>query len=297
MDYKEVRKEQLNNLIIQYQDLLYIEEQKLIMAAQNSRGQKEAEQEIQRLKGVLRGYQDEMANLESNVNTQKVEEVKDPNIEDRRQSVHNPNINVDVNKNYTSTNGNGLHLNKEKMTTIFEDDFYDNKNKWWLGETENIIVKIEAGCYKMISKNPKGRIIWYDGKRLEIDSKKDFKIETAFALWKNVDNYGFGFVWGESRNQFYDFCLSANGYFTLGMTKDAQNWNEVHAWEYNRIINREQEFNFVQIEKTGNTCKFYVNEVLMLEKALPEMPAKFYEMGFVVYREMEIMVDRLEIYN
>lgn len=264
MDYKEVRIEQLGSLILQYQDLLFIEEQKYLTARPKSRTQRDSEEEIKRLKTIIQQYKNELNTLGGALNT--------------KQILQHEFSGGQIQSNY-----------------IFEDDFYSNQNNWWLGENERIITQMENGCFTMLSKVEDGRIIWYDGGDIQMNPYQSITMEYVICLLQNVDNYGYGFIWGKNRDEFYDFCLSGNGYFTLGITREGK-WNEIHKWQYNTCVAKDPAFNKVKIEAQGEMAKFTINGVEVLEKQLPDLPENYTAMGFVVYKNMKIAVDYLKIY-
>lgn len=180
---------------------------------------------------------------------------------------------------------------------ILDEKFENNANNWQLGKTANTEAKIIEGRdmymlkYKLMDTHD-AFTSWTD---LEIDEKKDFRIEALFYKQSGVKNYGYGILWGGAPNNFYSFLISGTGYFCVGKAVDGK-WNDIstEGWIHCPPVKEgRHKFNKLKIEKKGSTSYFYVNDTMVGKYNV----GKFFgnKIGFNVNKRQKVLVDWIKV--
>jgi hypothetical protein len=184
----------------------------------------------------------------------------------------------------------GMPIGAEaQQQIVFEDDFTDNSNEWYLTDTEECTIAIENGTYVFEHKREEGA--WLSWQAVDIDQQGDFAITVTINKVSGVDNYGYGLVWGlEDVSNYQQFIISGNGYYRHGILANDE-WSEVIEWTPAESINQENATNTLSIRKSENQIQLYIND-----QYVNEAEAKSFfgdKVGFIVYRKMRLEIDYL----
>ncbi|WP_347175043.1 caspase family protein [Polaribacter uvawellassae] len=192
--------------------------------------------------------------------------------------------NVTVNNNVTTTTTTG--------SVIMEDDFSSDKNGWAESSTESAEIELRNGKYYFSHKRDSGG--WTSTQVVDIDTNKDFEIESKFTKISGINNNGFGFVFGrkDGDNQFV-FTITSNGSYSIDQYIDGK-YTALKDWTKSSYINTgDNAVNTLKIKKERGFIKFYVNDrYLTLYTHKPFMGNRF---GYVVYHKQKVAIDDLNI--
>ncbi|GAB4403583.1 MAG: hypothetical protein OHK0053_28420 [Microscillaceae bacterium] len=145
MNHQEARLEQIDSLISQYQQLLFIEEQKLLNADSDKvRGK--LEKQIQYFQEKIRGYLLQ------------------------RQALENPIL-----------PSSGTALLPPGFMLKWVDEFENNQHSWWMGQNQEESVFIQGEVYRMQSF-VSSKACFYT-LPLEVDFNQDFGLETRLSTY------------------------------------------------------------------------------------------------------------------
>ncbi len=183
-----------------------------------------------------------------------------------------------------------LNISAQISTVVFNDEFLNNTNNWYLSNTPEGITKIDNGRYlmegKMLGKAITSTI------PVNFDNIFDFKISTEITKISGIDDNGFGLVWGSADpNNEFEFVISGNGQFKVIEWHNGQS-KDLIPWTFNSGINRwDNSTNRLRIEKRADIIKFYINDYYVARiKALANFGNKI---GFVINETMKISVNYL----
>lgn len=175
---------------------------------------------------------------------------------------------------------------------IFEDDFTSNNNNWAERSDDKSDLSIKNNKYYFEHKRTSGG--WSSTKLIDIDTSKDFEIESKILKISGIRNNGFGFTFGrkDSDNQFV-FTITSNGSYSIDQYKDGK-YTAIKDWtKSSHIKTGNYAYNTLKIKKERGFIKFYVNDrYLTLYTHKPFMGNRF---GFVVYNNQKIAIDDLKI--
>jgi len=173
---------------------------------------------------------------------------------------------------------------------VFQDDFTDNKNTWYEGNTKDYKLKVEYGHYLFESKKQK---TWIMTKSTSIDPNGNFSIETSMRKVSGENNNALGLIWGyQDANNCYMFGVSGDGRFLYGKWENGT-WTDLHAWTTSSFINGKNASNKLAVEKRGSDVFFYVNDQNVYQ-AVFEMPPGA-QIGFAICTEAKAEFDYLYV--
>ena len=175
---------------------------------------------------------------------------------------------------------------------IWEDDFTTNKNNWATSSNEKAILEVKNNRYYFDHVRASGG--WSSTKVIDIDTSKDFEIESKILKISGIKNNGFGFTFGrkDSDNQFV-FSITSNGSYAIDQYKDGK-YTAIKDWTTSTHIKTgNYAYNTLKIKKERGFIKFYVNDrYLTLYTHKPFMGNRF---GFVVYNNQKIAITNLKV--
>lgn len=177
-------------------------------------------------------------------------------------------------------------------SVLYADDFSSNSNNWYIGNTSDMSTDVNNGKYYFEHKrNSSG---WSTTQLIEIDTSKEFEIDTKILKVSGVDNNGFGIVFGrkDSNNQ-YVYTISSNGMYSIDKYVDGK-FTEIKKWTSSSYINQGNgAYNTFKVKKENGYLKFYINDqYLTLIPFSGFMGDRF---GYVIYKNQKIAADDLEI--
>jgi len=191
---------------------------------------------------------------------------------------------LDVKKKVTNTT--------TSSTVIWEDDFTTNKNNWTTNNSDTSELVVKSNKYYIDHKKTKGGFT--STKEINIDTSKDFEIESKFLKISGISNHGYGFVFGrkDDLNKFI-FIINSNGSYTIGQNKDSK-YISLKDWTKSSAIKTgNYAYNTLKIKKERCFIKFYVNNsYLTLYTHKPFMGK---HLGFMVYNNQKIAIDNFKV--
>ncbi len=135
---------------------------------------------------------------------------------------------------------------------IFEDDFSDNSNKWYLDEN----IWIADGEINMHS--PESDYVTFIPMNFS-----DGLIKSDLYWNGGADNYGYGILFRiQDISNYYVFFISANGYCSLQYLYQGQ-YYVIYNWFLSDIVMR-YGYNAVEIELADNYIAVYLNDEFLI---------------------------------
>ena len=149
---------------------------------------------------------------------------------------------------------------------MYYNDFEEQDSLWSTGKDDNSEFILLDGKYTMKGFND--TLNYSSFIKLNMNTSKDFTV-TAAAAHEGVasgDPFGIIFCGDETRDAFYVFYITSNGYYSIGTSiKDA--WNVLADWTAASSIRQDASMNTLSIEKREGLLRFLING--RLEKVLP----------------------------
>lgn len=197
-------------------------------------------------------------------------------------------------KQSNSSNNNTDFTNNDKnykTKTVLFDSFYSNTNKWAISNNENAVLEINNGKYFFEYKGQKG---WTSTKTLNLNQKKDFKIEASIQKIEGIRNNGFGIIFGrEDGGNQYQFLITSSGNFAIDKYENNK-LQSLQDWKITPAIKKENfSTNIIKLEKTGNDYVFFINNTEVYRAYNLNFFGKKY--GFAVFQPQKIAIDYLNI--
>ena len=179
----------------------------------------------------------------------------------------------------------------EKLETIFEDDFVDNRYNWnEHPENEDGVLKIQNGKYVFHNRSKKGYYNW-TLRKIEIDQTEDFEIESTIKKVGGKDDDGYDIIWGSDGTNHYIFRLMGDGLYTYSKWVEGK-WTNVIKKE-SKYINKYNSTNKLKLSKSGNKLTFYINDQFVDETNFERFLGD--RVGFALGSGVEVEIDNLVI--
>ncbi|GAB4417310.1 MAG: hypothetical protein OHK0039_27500 [Bacteroidia bacterium] len=175
-------------------------------------------------------------------------------------------------------------------TTVFADNFDDNRNNWWTGRDEADESVVSNGYLEWMRLSAQGKTSFWTTP--ELVSSRDFEIETRMRILSSEENYLCGLIWGRSPEQTSDFVLgfSADGDYRI-CKRDNDAWSYYTEWEKQHV--NPTGYNKLTVRKVGNWYYFFVNEQFVHQQRFE--PFFGPRVGFVIHARAKVSIDYLQI--
>jgi eukaryotic-like serine/threonine-protein kinase len=149
---------------------------------------------------------------------------------------------------------------------IYYNDFDGQDSVWNTGKDENSEFILLDGKYTMKGFNDS--LSYSSFFKLNMDTDKDFTVATTAAHGGEGtgDPFGIIFCGDETRDAFFVFYITSNGYYSIG-TSIRNEWNALTDWTAAEGIRQDSEMNIFSIEKRAGLLRFLVNG--RVERVLP----------------------------
>lgn len=189
-----------------------------------------------------------------------------------------------------STVINPIVTNKT-LTTPLHDSFNTNTNNWNLDNASDYSAAMTGGQL-ILHRKKKGGI--FISKAIDINSNKDFIIETAISQKNNDDAGMYGITFGRqnSSNEF-SFLLASNGSYKFRKFKNDVHEEMIPLSYTSAIKTGINQVNKIKIVKSGQLLRFYINDTYVNES--PFQPFFGNKFGYTIYYDKQIAVDYLDI--
>jgi len=180
----------------------------------------------------------------------------------------------------------------DKRLVLFNEDFVDNKNNWFLGIKENVWfqnLQDSTLFFQSFEDVPKE-----DYKEVHIDQSKDFEIELKIRLDKGIQNKFNGLQWGKqaSEGKQFDFFFNGQGQYTID--KFTGIFTDFVPVTSSKIINN-YTYNTLTVRKVGAKYYFFLNKSLV--HIMPFEPLFGNGIGFQVAERSSVQIDYLMVWQ
>lgn len=187
---------------------------------------------------------------------------------------------------------NNTLVAKNKILKLpLKESFSSNTNSWNPDNVDNYSSNVSGGKLNIHRKKEGGIFI---SKDVDIDTSKDFVIETSISRQKSGASGLYGFTFGRknSSNEF-TFLISTNGSYMFRKF-DNDKYHKIIPFTTNTAVKTGiGESNKIKISKHGNILRFYINGQYLNETNFE--PFFGTKLGFTVYYEQKISVDYLNV--
>ena len=182
-------------------------------------------------------------------------------------------------------------VSNKSLQLPLNDSFSSNKNSWSDENLDNYSVGVSGGKLNVHRKKEGGIFI---SKSIDINTSKDFVIETSIAREKSGASGLYGLTFGRknSSNEF-TFLISTNGSYMFRKF-DNDVYKKIIPFTSNAAVKTGiGQANKIKIVKSGSLLRFYINGKYMNEATFE--PFFGDKIGYTAYHEQKISVDYLNV--
>lgn len=175
----------------------------------------------------------------------------------------------------------------------FFDGFDSNKYNWPVASDAKHALSVSGGSYNFNHKRDKEG--WETHNAVDINTRKDFKIETLLISKSGTEGSGYGLILGKNDDgDFYSFNITRNGYFRIAKSKDGK-FTDLIAWKKSDAISPSGKggYNILRIEKRGNKVDYLINKKIVATLDFEEFFGN--QIGFVVYARQDLKINYISI--
>jgi len=184
-----------------------------------------------------------------------------------------------------------IFTNSNAHSQILTEQFDYNVRQWPIEDNEYIKTYIEDGIY--VFEHKKDEAGWFIFYPVKIDTSRDYTIETILMHIDGRNDYGYGLVWDMVDDYtYYAFDITDNGYYRISKNIH-DNWTNLTEWTFCDKIYTENASNTLLIRKHGDEYYFVINNNIIDMHTLPFLGGS--NVGFMVYRNQKIGIDKLDI--
>lgn len=173
------------------------------------------------------------------------------------------------------------------------EEFKNNDNNWFTGESGTKKAKIEGGYYYIenLDKEYNNNFL----REWRVDGNEDFTIEVKMKQLAGPTDYGHGVLYGYYTWDDYARVLIAGTGHISARKRVKEETTKVLGWQKDEEGNIKglNEWNTLKIVKTSKGTKLYVNNAF--QKEIPNMEYVGYKLGFILYPEQRVMVDWIKV--
>lgn len=186
-------------------------------------------------------------------------------------------------------------IDTENKLTVFEENFNDNKNNWYVGDKSKFSATIESGKYHLTSKSKNPQYFLNSN---IVDMSRDFTIKTSVA---NIDggiknSYCITWGYGENKNHYYALRINCTlGTYELYVKQGQILTKQIESSNSNAIKKGNNEQNIIKINKISNRYYISINDVLV--KKIPSRKIDCAQAGFILHYPHSINIDYFYIQN
>ncbi len=183
------------------------------------------------------------------------------------------------------------YSSRDKETIVF-DDFLNNNNSWWQGDSPEAYGNIEGGNYIL---EWKGQIpIWYSYKNFNFDISRDFEVETSIKQVSGLTQNLFGLIFNKSDIIESGFVVNVdNGSVIYIERKDEGRSFLKSGGDENPNIKVTSDYNKFTIRRVNGEFQFFVNEKILKSGFISDFNSKVF--GFQLWYHTRIAVDYFKL--
>lgn len=182
---------------------------------------------------------------------------------------------------------------KDKKTFYF-DDFTNNANRWWQGNSPDALGVIENGCYILEWKSD-ATPIWNSFNTVPINFSKDYEIETFVKQTGGTLGNLFGLTFNRSDNGDCGFVVNSNGGSVVFQDRKGEERRFIKDGGENTpdVTIASNAFNKLTIRKVGQKFYFFINEKFIKEGYVFDYASP--SIGFQLWYKTKISIDYLKV--
>ncbi|MGD9977093.1 MAG: caspase domain-containing protein [Bacteroidales bacterium] len=194
------------------------------------------------------------------------------------------NVNVFAQSTY-----NDNSIRKERL---YFNGFDQETEDWAIGTwDDNRTSRIAYGGFFEIKSLKTGTNPLFWTNMVNIDTDKDFEIETSFSYTSGEDNNALTLDWGQKDGSFrFRFGFSGNGQYIID--KYDGTWSNYKSWTESPLVNKTSP-NKLTIRKIDGTYYFFLNETLVHE--MPFVNFFGQQLGFQCNQNTTMQVDYISV--
>ncbi|MGJ8743178.1 hypothetical protein [Polaribacter sp.] len=186
-------------------------------------------------------------------------------------------------------------ISSQNSNYVFQENFDNNNGNWPVGSNENRVLSVYGGKYYFEHKRTKDswRVTSSD---FNLDTSKDFEIETSIQKISGVENSGISFYYDfKDSDNYREFGYSSNGYFRVAENKNKK-YTTSKAWtKSDKIKTGNYGINTLKISRKGNYITFYINGSYVYSMTHKDYIGK--KIGVAIYKNQKIAIDYLKVKN
>jgi hypothetical protein len=191
------------------------------------------------------------------------------------------------------------HLKAQTLTVVntsFDDDRFNHGSKTSVTKNDSLLYFLENGSFQVNNKHFKGSSNRWVTLGFGMNSKAYTKYKADIMQIAGVQDYGYGIVLSaKDGNNFIQFGIAANGYYTISSVIDGKLNNISNGWVKSSLIKTGfNNINQLVVEKKGEEFQFFLNEVSLKQIRLNGQPFKA-NMGLYSTGNMHVAMDKIEI--
>ncbi|MEA2041619.1 MAG: OmpA family protein [Bacteroidota bacterium] len=182
-----------------------------------------------------------------------------------------------------------VSVGHSQMQDLFNEQFSDNSNNWYLPDKEGTKGQISDGkMYMTCGSNYASYRFW---RTVEIPQNADFEIEAKIKKLKGNNKY-YGIVWGaESWDNSYNFDISSSGNYRIWGYNNKKVFYIKEATASRQISSSGN--NTLKIKRTKAGLSYYINGTKVYSSAYKYFFGNY--VGFLVDKNAGIVADFLVI--
>ncbi|MDA0746956.1 MAG: PKD domain-containing protein, partial [bacterium] len=174
---------------------------------------------------------------------------------------------------------------------LLSDEFVDNRNNWFEGESGGYSIAIQDGVLRLQALTETG---WLVSKTVaELDGQRDFRIDVSLLKREGPDQIGYGFAWGgDTESSNFRFLISGNGSYMVER-RVVDEVSAVIEWTDSPLLNTEGGVNILSVQKREANLIFYIHG-----QEVDNRPFEAFfgsRIGFLFSDRMTLEVERIHI--
>ncbi|GAB7079531.1 hypothetical protein JCM14635_12040 [Megalodesulfovibrio paquesii] len=187
----------------------------------------------------------------------------------------------------------GSPVSEQGYTLTYSENFTSPDHGWTEKETQEIRLQKKPGAYCMYHKRTDGS--WLSYKSIGFRPDDDFILDATFKKISGPLNYGFGLIWGVSKDPSttYRYLISGDGSYSIQKFSDDK-LTIIVDWTPCAFIRKGNGAqNKLKMHRVGNSVQYYINGNYVTTTKY-ERPSHA-KVGFVVFNNQEIEVNHISL--
>lgn len=181
------------------------------------------------------------------------------------------------------------------QTVLLDDSFKDNSNIWneWDRQVSKMDVVEKRDQYVLKHNRKKGILVSHIN--VDLNQKRDFKIEALIYKQGGTKHSGYGILWGGKDDyNFYSFLVTGDGVYMFGKVDNNVWKSSTGDWKDNSAIQHGRKaFNKFTVLKKGSQYTLSINDTPVAK--VPFEPFFGNRVGFNVNRKQKVLVEYIRV--